>query len=75
MNIKTKFSIGEEVFFMAGNKVKKKYINKIKIDLWSPLGYDDKGVKILYGVQIADEITYLNESLIFKTKEDLIKNL
>ena len=75
MYIKTKFSIGEEVFFMADNKVKQKYMNKIKIDLWSPLGYDDKGIKILYGVQIADEITYLNESLIFKTKEDLIKNL
>ena len=75
MDIKTKFSIGEEVFFMAGNKVKQKYINKIKIDLWSPLGFDDKGIKILYGVKIADEITYLNESSIFKTKEDLIKNL
>ena len=75
MNIKTKFSIGEEVFFMSGNKVKQKYINKIRIDLWSPLGYDDKGIKILYGVQISDETTYLNESLIFKTKEDLIKNL
>ena len=75
MDVKTKFSIGNEVFFMAGNKVKQKYINKIKIELWSPLSYDDNGIKILYGIQIANEITYLNESSIFKTKEDLLNSL
>lgn len=75
MNIETKFSIGDQVFFMAGNKAKQKHINRIKIELWSPMSYDDKGVKILYNAQVADEIMYLNENSIFKTKEELLNSL
>ena len=76
MDIKTKYSVGEKVFVMYQNRILNQFINKIEIEIYSPLSYNDTGKKLRYGIKIdSDKIEFFHESKLFTNKEDLIKTL
>lgn len=79
MNIKTKFNIGDTVFFMVDNRVRQDYVRKIVASV---------GSSYLNGKQVADSpiVGYivlttgrdelsLREHHIFSTKAALLKSL
>lgn len=76
MDIKTKYSVGEKVFVMYKNRISNQFINRIEIELYSPLSYNDSGKKLKYGIKTDnDKIEFFHESELFLNKEDLIKTL
>ena len=69
MDIKTKYDLGQSVFFIEDNRVKEDIIDSIRID-----------IKYLGGIRVGRFIyriggePYLEEKL-FPTKEELLKSL
>ena len=72
MDIKTKYDLGQSVFFMKDNKVETSAIKQINIDVW----YNkDKEIsmRIHYYLFSADQ--FYKEDNLFLTKEQLLKSL
>ena len=73
MEIKTKFNIGDEVFYLDENKIKTKRIDSIQFDL-----YKDKSGGLRYrleGFSKTGHWEYFKENELFSTKEELIASL
>ena len=70
MTIKTKFKIGDSVFFMHSNKVREGTIKKISINI-------ESHTEIRYKLRVKETFTdkSLLENNIFLTKEELLKTL
>jgi len=86
----TKYDLGEEVYFIYGNKIHKKKIDKIQINIQQPYNeLTDKytiekrsGIEIKYLFLIEDSSlknfytgAWINENNVFKTRGELISNI
>ena len=80
MDIKTKYDIGQSVFYMSENRVRKGIIKGINIKcqdevdfVISPMG---KSVSVFYCVETPHFTDFsVAEYKLFPTKEDLLKSL
>ena len=72
MDIKTKYDIGQSVFFMKDNKVETSAIRQITLDVW----YNkDKNVKERISYCLFSSSQFYEEKDLFPTKEELLKSL
>lgn len=80
MEIKTKYNINDEVYFIHGNKIRHNKIIRIDITIYEE---DDKVIpRIKYTIdlgiktgRVCDTITSREEKEVFSTKEELFKTL
>ena len=78
MKIETKYNIGDEVFFLQENAIHQGYIRKIVVCVTSSEGCVNQNE--YYDIYCYDRVlskTYkdVKKSLIYKTKEELLKSL
>ena len=71
MDIKTKYEIGQRVFYMDNNKVKEGTIDRIYIDAQYNANYNK--VKISY--RLFTTAKFYEDNELFPTKEELLKSL
>ena len=71
MDIKTKYEIGQRVFYMDNNKVKEGTIDRIHIDAQYNANYNK--VKISY--RLFTTAKFYEDNELFPTKEELLKSL
>ena len=71
MEIKTKYDIGQSVFYMDSNRVKEDKIDQIHID--ARYNAEDIKVRMSYGLFNTTKCYYDKE--LFPTKEELLKSL
>ena len=71
MEIKTKFNIKDEVWYLFENKIHTGWISRIETDSKYEYGQLSK-VYIKYTIGVSIE---LSEDRLFSTKEDLLKSL
>ena len=78
MGIKTKYNIGDKVFFIQENAVHQGFIKEIAVyvsnDGYSDIQREYYDIKS-YEKPIDKEYKKVNQSLIYKTKEELLKSL
>lgn len=78
MGIKTKYNIGDKVFFIQENAVHQGFIKEIAVyvsnDGYSDIQREYYDIKS-YEKAIDKEYKKVNQSLIYKTKEELLKSL
>jgi hypothetical protein len=67
MEVKTKFDIDDIVFLISNNKVSSQKVTGFAIDV------EDGKVEISYSLNFSD--SKIDESKLFKTKEELINSL
>ncbi len=72
MDIKTKYDLGQSVFFMKDNKVETSAIKQISIDVWYNKDEEIR-MRIHYYLFSADQ--FYEEDNLFLTKEELLKSL
>ena len=72
MDIKTKYDLGQSVFFMKDNKVETSAIKQISIDVWYNK-FNEIRIKERYYLFSADQ--FYEEDNLFLTKEELLKSL
>ena len=72
MDIKTKYDIGQSVFFMDNNKVQEGTIDRIHIEVRYNGGKDNK-VRISYSLFTTSK--FYEDKELFPTKEELLKSL
>lgn len=81
MEIKTKYNINDEVYFINGNKITHNKITSIDISIYERKNVVKQIIKYtidlgnIFGRRICDTFTSRNEEEIFSTKEELIKSL
>jgi hypothetical protein len=68
MNIQTKYSIGDTVWFMGKNKIVSGVVAKIQLLIF------EGGQKEVYWFGAAP-VKFIDSSLLFPSKEELIKSL
>lgn len=68
MELKTKYNVGNKLFFMAANKVEIGKVMYIRIDI------KKEGAKIYYSLDNS-YATGLEETIVFDTKEGLLNSL
>lgn len=68
MTIETKFNIWDKVYFLSDNRCENDFITHIRIEIYS------NETKIIYDVKDS-YISYIYEDKLFKTKEELVKDL
>ena len=76
MDIKTKYDLGQSVFYMDNNQVKESVINQIFVEVRHRIGYKNKvriGVSVSY--YLVDSNLLYKEEKLFLTKEELLKSL
>lgn len=81
MEIKTKYSIGDEVYFIHNNKITHNKISNI--DIYIKLSRDKKEILLIeYTIdlelstgRLGDNYTTRLESALYSSKEELIKSL
>ena len=72
MDIKTKYDLGQSVFFMKDNKVEKSAIKQISIDVW----YNEyKEIRMRINCYLFSGDKAYEEDNLFLTKEELLKSL
>ena len=71
MDIKTKYDIGQSVFYMDNNKVKEGTIDRIHID--AQYNATDNKVKISY--RLFTTAKFYGDNELYPTKEELLKSL
>ena len=72
MDIKTKYDLGQSVFFMKDNKVETSAIKQISIDVW----YNkDKEIRMRIHYYLFSADQFYEEDNLFLTKEELLKSL
>ena len=78
MEIKTKYNIGDKVFFIQENAVHQGFIKEIAVyvsnDGYSDIQREYYDIKS-YEKAIDKEYKKVNQSLIYKTKEELLNSL
>lgn len=78
MEIKTKYNIGDKVFFIQENAVHQGFIKEIAVyvsnDGYSDIQREYYDIKS-YEKAIDKEYKKVNQSLIYKTKEEFLKSL
>lgn len=78
MGIKTTYNIGDKVFFIQENAVHQGFIKEIAVyvsnDGYSDIQREYYDIKS-YEKAIDKEYKKVNQSLIYKTKEELLKSL
>lgn len=78
MGIKTKYNIGDKVFFIQENAVHQGFIKEIAVyvsnDGYSDIQREYYDIKS-YEKAIDKEYKKVNQSLIYKTKEELLNSL
>lgn len=67
MEVKTKFDIGDIVFLISNNKVSSQKVTGLAIDV------EDGKVEVSYSLTFSE--SKVDESKLFKTKEELINSL
>ncbi len=67
MEVKTKFNIGDIVFLISNNKVSSQKVTGLAIDV------EDGKVEVSYSLTFSE--SKVDESKLFKTKEELINSL
>ena len=72
MDIKTKYDLGQSVFFMKDNKVETSAIKQISIDVWYNK-FNEIRIKERYYLFSGDQ--FYGEEDLFLTKEELLKSL
>ena len=75
MQINTKYNCGDEVFFMGGNKVQRKTIERIEVHsrvVGTPRAGTDTVTNIKYHI---DGVGLMLESDLYASKEQLLKTL
>ena len=70
MKIETKFNIGDEVFYMTGNKVKTGEVKSMTIKVYLNM-FNEESMIILY--QLID--SEVSENILFATKQELLDSL
>lgn len=74
MTIKTKYNIGDEVWFMCGNKALQSYIEDIRVKCEK-----ENTIRVFYWVKplnFREKANWLyHEQYLFPTKEELLKSL
>ena len=77
MKIETKFDIGQEVFFMFNNKVRKDEIDRIRVHVnYKGFLCTKKETVVLYGLTSWDgDNDYYDERQLFASKEELLASL
>ena len=71
MDIKTKYGLGQRVFFMDNNQVQDGPITRIYIGV----GYTTKDIKAKISYNIFSTTKFYEEEELFLTKEELLKSL
>lgn len=71
MDIKTKYGLGQRVFFMDNNKVQDGPITRINIGV----GYTTKDIEVKISYNIFSTTKFYEEEELFLTKEELLKSL
>lgn len=76
MEIKTKYSIGDKIFFLFENRVQQSVVEKINVELSEP-SVIDSGISIYYKVPFNDVMSdlQLRENKVYDSKEELIASL
>lgn len=73
MEIKTKYNIGDEVFFMYDNEIT---TGKIKmVQTVTDLCYNGVCTQVEYYIPCGSYTGFFKESFVFKTKQELINSL
>ncbi len=75
MNIKTKFNINQEVFFMKDDSICFRAITKIEIVIFAGHTSIITSINYCFYDKIEDKYVKKDESLVFKSKEELLKSL
>ena len=76
MDIKTKYDIGQSVFYMDNNQVKESIINQILAEVRYRIGYKRKSIiEVSVSYYLVDSNRLYEERYIFPTKEELLKSL
>ncbi len=81
MDIKTKFSVGDTVYYMKENRVKSDVVSTIRVKVKGYKRGDYKGgaqVDISYGFwlgNLAPDSADFCESILFGSKEELLESL
>ncbi len=81
MDVSTKYSIGQEVFYMEDNRVRKGIISTIEIRVAGTSDDQSKRVgriEVKYGLytgNLASGYTLFSDIKLFPTKEELLKSL
>ena len=71
MDIKTKYDIGQSVFYMDNNKVKTDKIDQIHIDA----RYNAEDIKVRISYSLFTTTKFYDDKELFLTKEELLKSL
>ena len=76
MDNKTKYDIGQSVFYMDNNQVKESIINQILAEVRYRIGYKRKSIiEVSVSYYLVDSNRLNEERYIFPTKEELLKSL
>ena len=76
MDIKTKYDLGQSVFYMNNNQVNESVINQIFADVRYRIGYKRKvNVEVSVSYYLVDSNLLYEEGKLFLTKEELLKSL
>ena len=76
MEIKTKYDIGQRVFYMNNNQVKESVINQILAEVRYRIGYKRKAyIEMSVSYYLVDSNLLYEEGKLFHTKEELLKSL
>ena len=71
MDIKTKYDIGQSVFYMDSNRVKEDKIDRIHIDA----RYNAEDIKVRISYSLFTTTKFYKDNELFLTKEELLKSL
>ena len=76
MDIKTKYDLGQSVFFMNNNHVNESVINQISAEVRYRIGYKRKvNIDVSVSYYLVDSNLLYEERKLFLTKEELLKSL
>jgi len=73
MKIETKLNLGDECFFIMGNKIRKAIVKSINVFI-----ENNKEKLVKYEIEenpLGDYRTYFYDNELFKTKQDLLNSL
>ena len=76
MDIKTKYDLGQSVFYLNNNQVKESVINQILVEVRHRIGYKRKFIiEMSASYYLVDSNLLYEEGKLFSTKEELLKSL
>ena len=76
MDIKTKYELGQSVFYMNNNQVNESVINQIFVEVRHRIGYKRNFIiDMSVSYYLVDSNLLHEEGKLFPTKEELLKSL